>query len=1192
MFGKIAAFEFRYQLRQPVFWVVVILFFLLTFGSVTVDQIQIGSGGNVHRNSPFAIAQVSIILTLFYMFVTTAFVANVIVRDVDTGFGPIIRSTRVTRGDYLFGRFLGAFGAAALAFVVVPVAVWLGSLMPWLDPETLGPNQIGHYAFAYFVIALPGVFLTSAAFFTLATVTRSMMLTYVGVVAFFVAWLVATAALDRPEFEGVMAVVEPFGAAAYGLATRYWTAAERNSLMPALEGALLWNRLLWIGVGAALLALAYGLFRFEERPGRLRKAERLRALAEREPVAPAPVRALPKPRFGGATARAQLIARTRFEMGQVFRSPAFFVLLALGLINAIAGLWYTSELYGAPIQLVTRVAISTLQGSFSLIPIIVAIYYAGELVWRERERRTHEIIDSTAVPDWAFVVPKTLAISLVLISTLLISVAAAIAVQALKGYTSFELDKYLLWYVAPLSVDWILLAVLAVFLQSIVPHKFIGWGLMVLYIVASLTMNALGFEHNLYQYAGSPQVPLSDMNGQGDFWIGAAWFRAYWSAFALVLLVLSYGLWRRGAETRLRPRLRRLPRRLAGPAGVIGALALAAFIGTGVWIYTNTNVWNDYRTSDDQERWLADYEKALLQYETAPRPTVVAVSLNLDLYPHEPRLEARGAYELENRTGAPLERVHLAFAESTEVIRADLPGARIEESFDRFNYRILRLDEPMAPGERRTLSFETRMHQRGFRNSDNMTAIVDNGTFLNSSEFTPSLGVTRAGLLQDRAIRRKHGLPEELRPAPLEDVSAQGANYLRADWVLADISVTTEAGQTPIAPGYRVSDVTRDGRRTARFVTESPILHFFSVQSADYEIRRETYGETELAIYFDRQHPTNIDRMMTALRASLDYFEPNFSAYQFRQARIVEAPAYYSFAQSFPNTFAWGEGLGFIADFSDPEKVDYVTYVAAHEFAHQWWAHQIIGADMQGATVLSETLAQYSALMVMERMYGEAQIRKFLKYELDRYLRARGGEVLEELPLIRVENQPYIHYQKGGLVMYLLKDMIGEEAVNRALRRLLERYAFEDAPYPRSADLVEALRAEAGPEHEDLITDLFERITLYDVATREVEVTARPDGRFDVTVQVEARKMYADGQGVETDTPLSELFDVGLFAAEPGDAGFGPEDVILFEPRRIRSGAQTLTFTVDRRPLFVGVDPYNKRIDRNSNDNTRRVAAR
>jgi ABC-2 type transport system permease protein len=257
--------------------------------------------------------------------------------------------------------------------------------------------------------------------------------------------------------------------------------------------------------------------------------------------------------------------------------------------------------------------------------------------------------------------------------------------------------------------------------------------------------------------------------------------------------------------------------------------------------------------------------------------------------------------------------------------------------------------------------------------------------------------------------------------------------------------------------------------------------------------------------------------MLDALSASLDYYQANFSPYQFKQARIVEFPDYASFAQSYPNTFAWSEGLGFIADLQRPDQ-DRLRHlrrgarVRAPMVGAPDRRFEPAGRDAS----LSETLAQYSALMVMEKKYGKDQIRRFLKQELDRYLRSRGTERLEELPLMRVENQQYIHYQKGGLVMYLLRDQIGEDAVNRALRRVLAQYAFKGAPYPRSLDLVAAIRAEAPADKQALITDLFEKITLYDVKTTGVTSTRRADGRFDVTVTVDARKLYVDGKGVET----------------------------------------------------------------------------
>jgi ABC-2 type transport system permease protein len=212
-------------------------------------------------------------------------------------------------------------------------------------------------------------------------------------------------------------------------------------------------------------------------------------------------------------------------------------------------------------------------------------------------------------------------------------------------------------------------------------------------------------------------------------------------------------------------------------------------------------------------------------------------------------------------------------------------------------------------------------------------------------------------------------------------------------------------------------------------------------------------------------------------------------------------------------------------------------------------------------------------------------VRKFLKYELDSYLRNRGGEVVEELPLVRVENQGYIHYRKGTLIMYWLKEMVGQDAVDRALRRLIAQYAFKPAPYPSSSEFVKILREEAGPQHDALITDLFEKITLYDMKAKDATWKKRADGKFDVTFTVDGKKLYADGKGKETESPLSETFELGVFTAQPGKKGFSKDSVLALERRTIAAGEQKVSFVVDKEPKWVGVDPYNKRIDRNSDDN-------
>ncbi|MEI9904109.1 MAG: hypothetical protein WDN06_09090 [Asticcacaulis sp.] len=629
---------------------------------------------------------------------------------------------------------------------------------------------------------------------------------------------------------------------------------------------------------------------------------------------------------------------------------------------------------------------SVVSAGFQLFAMIVAIFYSGQIVWRERERRNHEIIDSTAIPNWAFIVPKTVALVIVLVSTLLASVLADVAVQACKGYMNFELARYVVWFVLPGTLTLSLLAVLAIFVQALSPNKFAGWAVMVVWMIFQIVAGQIGLDHNLYKYNGSPFMPLSDMNGQGQFWIGWLVFKLYWVACAAMLLVIAHLLWRRGAVSNLTARLARLPARLKGGAGAIFAVALAVFIGLGGYIFYNTNVLNKYYTKKQIEKNEVAYEKTFTPAAGLAVPSITHVTLKVDLYPHDLRLTSAGSYTLENKTAAPISELYLQAPYELKFKSLTLQGAHLKKDYPEFAVKHYVFDAPMQPGEQRTLIFVASQAQKGFGNDGISTRIVDNGTFISNFEIAPRLGIPDAQEMSDKALRRKYRLPPLKRMNSIDDAHADDRNYIGADWTTSDITVSTVADQTPVAPGYRVADGTAGGRRTARFVSDVPILNFFSIQSAHYKEKHVLHDGIDLAVYYDAQHPYNVDDMLHAMAASLDYDQANFSPYQFRQARILEFPAYATFAQSFANTIPYSEGIGFIADVRDPDKIDYTTYVTAHELGHQWWAHQIVGADKEGAESMSETLAQYSALMVMEKLYGPDKIRRFLKYELDTYL--------------------------------------------------------------------------------------------------------------------------------------------------------------------------------------------------------------
>ncbi|MDM7928799.1 ABC transporter permease/M1 family aminopeptidase [Blastomonas fulva] len=1203
MFGTIARFELRYQFRNPVFWVATVLFFLLTFGATTVESIRLGSGGNIFTNAPTAIAQIMLTMSLFFMFVTTAFVANVVVRDDETGFGGIIRSTKVNKLSYMLGRFSGAFLGAAVAFLAVPAAIWIGTWMPWVDPELIGPNRLQDYAFAFLVIALPNLLITSAIFFAVAIWTRSVTYSYLAVIVCMFAYFALTAMLRKWPDVSLAAYFEPFGTIAYGLGVRYLTPIQANTQSLELTWMLLSHRLVWMALSIALVIIAVWRFRFAERGTSPRAARRQAAReAKLAAVRPLVVRQLPDsmPERG---VWHQLRTRTLLEMKLVFKSPAFWVLALVGSINLLLTLTLAGRFYDVPPWPRTFVLVETVRGASALITVLMAIYFAGEVVWRERERRINEIIDATAVPNWVFLVSKLCGVAGVLIALSVgVVLVQSIAFQLVRGVADIELGQWLAWFAAPNIFYVIHLSVLSIVAQAVSPNKFVGWGIMLLYLVSTIVFAGLGLSHPLLNYAEASN-PLSDMNGD-DYGGATAWaLRFYWTAFAAILVIIGHLMWRRGTAVTLAGQWRTLPARLRGMPLAIMALALAITAGMGSYLYYNMNIANHYWAGGDAEDMrTARYEKAYARYLGRPEPTLTDVRLDVELRPSRRWAQFDGRYRFTNATTRPIELLHVRIPAPTLRVEAiHVPGATLVSDDKENLHRIYRFAKPLQPGDQGTLTFRTVQEKRGlYALPSNLQAYefdaqpAANGAYLTNFAFAPALGMSGANFLQGNKQRRKYGLPAGKTAPRLGDPAARNRNFASVDRVNTDITVTTDADQTLVVTGARVSETVANGRRTARFVSPIPSLNFITIQAGRYAQKSIDAGRgVRASVYYHPEHAMNIDRMLNAMVDSLNYYRDNFGPYQYGYARIIERPDYGGGANSAPGTVGYSEKVGFIMDFRDPNRLDFLAYLTAHELAHQYWFHQVMPADMQGAEVLTETLAQYSALMVMKKNLGADQIRQFLKYEQDIYLQGRRLEAAEEQPLAKVYRQGYIHYNKGSLVMYLLQDRLGEDRVNGVLRSLIERYRSKPAPFASSSDLVDGLLAIARtPAQRELVRDLFYRITLYDLRVSQATVRKMPDGRYETLITVAAGKSYADGKGNEREATFNEQLDIGVFRANPDDRGFTREKVISLQRLPIRSGEQTIRMITTSKPAYAGIDPYLTFVDRNVSDNVVAVTER
>ena len=1188
MLKNIALFEFRTRVSRLSTWVYFLVFFAIAMlwiaaagGLFKEANISFGSG-KVFVNSPFALAQTVSLLGMFGVIVMAAVMGRAVQQDAEYRSHHFFFTSPISKLDYLGGRFIGAVAVLLVIFVSIGLGAWLATLLPGMDAERLGPNLWSSYVWPYAYVLLPNALLIGSIFFSIAALTKKMLPVYIGSVLCLIGYLISLQLLRDIDNKTIAAMIDPFGMTAISRLAEYWTVADRNTRMIPLEGVLLWNRLLWFGVAAVVAVLGFWRFSFARFAGE-RAAGKKRTLDDvaddvtlHHVMANAPATIAP----AGLGMLPHLVW---LNLRETVKNIYFGVLVFAGILFLVFASTTLGNIFGTNTWPVTYQMIDLLGGTFGLFMLIIIAFYAGELVWRERDNRLDQIIDATPVPTWLPLTAKLLALMLVPALLQLLLMLCGISIQASKGYFHFEIGLYLKSLLGLQLLEYWLICALAIAVHSGVNQKYLGHFVMIVYYIAVSFSGGLGFEHNLYKYGSIPSVTYSDMNGFGHFLPRFFAFQAYWSAAALLLSIVAYLLWTRGTVSGWRERMVMARSRFRGGVVAVSGLSLLAFGGLGGFIFYNTNVLNHYQSSSAGEKRQVNYEKNYKALSDVPQPRITAVDVRTELYPREQRVRMTGSFRLRNKNEVPVTQVMLGFAQEDLIyhrLEFDVP-AELAENNELLGVRRYQLKSPLLPGAEATLNFDLELATHGFTNSGSNTQVVYNGTFINGGSILPVIGYQESMELARDQDRKKYGLEPKERMRDRDDAEGLKSNYISndADWVDFKTVVGTEEDQIAIAPGYLQKEWKEGGRRYFSYRMDVPILNFFAYQSARYAVKKDAWRDVPIEVYYQPGHEYNLERMIAGTKASLEYFSKAFSPYQHKQFRIIEFPRYAAFAQAFPNTIPYSEGIGFIARVreGDEKDIDYPYYVTAHEAAHQWWAHQLMGGNVQGGTMLSETLAQYSALMVMKQKYGEAKMQKFLAYEMDRYLGGRAFEQKKELPLARVENQPYIHYRKGSVVMYALQDYIGEDNVNRALKALLAEAAYKGPPYPNSTLFLKHIRAVTPPHLQYVIDDMFENIILFDNRTTRATYRELPDGKFEVNMKFTVKKRKADKLGKEEDVAPADWIDVGVL----DDKGVP----IFLEKRKIDKEENEITVVVDRKPVKAGIDPLNKLIDRRPKDN-------
>lgn len=1217
MFSTIFKHELKYWFKKPAFYIYLAIFALLALfissaSAGIFDSVSVTTGSARIVNSPIGINNLLNALTIFIFFLFPSIIGVSIYRDFKSEMHTILYSYPFTKANYLFAKYLSSIIIVTCIVLVIGVFMVIGFRFPGTNPEIVGDFNFTSYLHSYIVYILPNVLLFGTIVFGVVTFTRNIAAGFITVILLLFLQGLTEALLNDESSRYLAALIDPFGGAAANYYTQYWTLSEQNEMLLPFKGVILYNRLIWLGVSIVVFGLVFKYFSFSQNAFSFNFKKQKGERSTKKNFGGIVTINLPKVthNFSFTQNLKTMWKLSVIDFKYIVKSWAFLSIVLVGLIFILIALSEVGNIFGTETLPLTWKMLRG-AGVFTISINICTFLYAGMLVHRAKIAKTDHLIDVTPIPNWTLLASKLLALLKMQVVLLFVIMLSGILFQIYKGYYDFEIGHYLHEIYGLRFINYIIWALLALFIQTLVRNPYLGLFILLVISIGITFLDLAGIENELYKYNEGPGFAYSDMNGYGDSFNKYMSYKMYWLLCGLSLLVIAGMFWVRGIPNSFKERLSIAISRFKGIAIVAFSVFFIGFLFIGFTLNNEEDAYGEEISSKEREERRVEWEKTYKKYENYKQPRIVSVKVDMNIFPKERDFNASGKYIMINKTDQAIDSVFLSHNAYPSTFQFDNEAKLVSEDTI-FHFDIYHLTTPLQPGDKLGLKFTVKNSPNTKLNIN--SPVVSNGTFINNFQVFPSLGYSGGRELVDDQTRKKYGLPKnDLRPHP-SDSTALGDTYISkdADWIDFEATVSTSEDQIAIAPGYLLKEWKEDGRKYFHYKMDSKILNFYAFNSARYEVKKEKWNNISLEIYYHKGHTYNLDRMIKGMKAALAYNADNFSPYQHRQARIIEFPRTGgSFAQSFPNTIPFSEGVGFIADVDDSDTggVDYPFAITVHEVAHQWWAHQVIGADVLGATMLSESLSEYVALKVLEHEHGKNKMRKFLKKALDDYLLQRTLERKRENALMYNDGQGYIRYQKGSLVFYALSDYIGEKNLNNALKKYVEKVQFQEPPYTTSIDMVNYIKEATPDSLQYVIKDMFETITLYRNRIVDASYKELGNGKYQVDIEFNVSKYRNDDKGrryygeqkgdtisYKTDkmrksilsVKLNDYVDLGIFTEEEVD-GKKKEVQLYFKKYHVTQINNKVSIIVDKKPTEVGIDPYNKLIDTQSDDNRRKL---
>lgn len=1047
-------FDLRSYFRRWGFCLMLLFMAALAFFAGQSARFSVSD--DVFHDAPYQLSFVIAFISLVTLFFSTVFASQLLLKEFDNRFELLLFSTPVSKKGYIFGRYFSLLFLTFLCVTLFTVFFISGQLsQPGISKS--GVFSLMNYLFPLFFFTFINTFFTTAFISLVGWLSKNRMMVFVSGLLLYILYMLALVYSSSPfmaqslpqsdQAKWISALADPFGLSAFFYQTSEWTVIQRNAELVPLNGMFVLNRFLVVGLSCLLLFICVRKFNFTGKAF-FKKAAKAEIAAADSVLQyhPVPTSHNRKAQF------IALFSYVKITLIYVFKSIPF-VLTLLILLFAI-GMEMQAEIEKG-IRIPQKYATSglmttTIIQNFYFIALIVVLYYAHDLFWRSRNANFNLIEDTTANTQYGFWAQwiSLSAVILIFSATLIIE---GILFQIMYGYALIEWTVYanvLMFNSLPL----ILLCGFVLLIQKMLNRKYPALVLAALFTFIMATpfgKNIIVFP--LLRFLNILSLDYSEMNGFGTY--SGLFLERYLFGFLIlaILFILFYLTKRNSSKWKFML--------------ILSVLSIVSF-GLGSHILEGYN----FKNQETELKSQTAYEKTFRKYQNLPQPTVTDISTTISLFPDQGRYTINGVYIIENKTATAIDKILVNFAEGFVINYAFYQNGNEKISLKEPT-QLIAIRNKLLPHQKAVFRFDISYQWQAVNGHQSFNSIIANGSFMRVSRYYPSFGYDAGNEIQQDYLRKQFQLPDKTRGQPFDTPKSPNTDFINLKMI-----VTTNPDQVAIGVGELKRQWKANNRNCFLYQTDAPIPFRFAVSSAKYSVKKELYKGRLFEIYYAPKHSENVDHLLKNAKVTLDYCETNFGLYPFKTIRFAEVSGFTKgfAATAYPATIYMTEDMIFHSNIKADRQQDVINELAGHELSHLWWGNSQISPDNRdGAAMLTETLAMYTEMMLVKKMYGKAKMQERLKMHEQIYNSEKGFGDNEALYKVKNENA-HISYSKGAVVMCKLADLLGEEKVNAALRNFLEKNKFPNDK-PISNDLIEAFYKVSDAQQRAMITEWFKK---------------------------------------------------------------------------------------------------------------------